>query len=186
MKRLKYFSLLFCFYVAQSALAAPTVYCHKSGGYLKIGMSANEIKQLCGEPIHIQEKEAYLSDNVPQQQVVYSLNSVSTGTNNLQQDTPTEPVKMIVTIVNRKVTSISIDGNATSAATICPGGIFKEGSQVDVVLNACGKPSYINHSYQKVIHSRKLIKNQVWTIKFNEYGPSHRLTFSDGILQSID
>jgi hypothetical protein len=90
----------------------------------------------------------------------------------------------MITIVANKVRSINFNNSKVQGSSLCQSGSIKVGATLGQVINACGTPSYVNDSFQKISQGG-VIKQEIWVIKTNDYSSNLRLTFNNGILQSI-
>lgn len=187
--------LLICLLWTCSTLsfAVDMVYCPQKQGYIKLGMSAAEVVQACGEPMTKQDVDEPVTEKVPMTQLYYSTPS---GDNEVVDsfrpiyDTWSLPegtlsVMMEVDIINDKVSSIRINGDNTNALSICDGQSIAIGDNAMKVYQSCGTPQTVNQTFiEQPIPSNS--QPQVWIYQVDPYQPPISLTIVDGKLQSIN
>ena len=78
-----------------------------------------------------------------------------------------------------------MNGSNVNSSTLCSGGTVQMGDSVGTVYDSCGSPAMTNNTYikQPIIGKSK---PEIWLYQANQYAPVMRLTFLDGILQSIE
>lgn len=201
-------------FAANSVMAdSQSVYCPQHSGYINVGMTQQQVIAACGQPISKLPSNAPVTQKVPVTQLIYtSLNtgSVYQGLNSVyytQWSLPsgTTGINLRVNIINNKiasidlgghnensintentnVSSVQISGAATDPSSICSGGSFQVGDDVNKLYTACGSPSMVNNTYiNQTIPSSS--KPEVWTYQVNQYQSPINLTFVNGKLQSIN
>ncbi len=159
-----------------------TVYCAHGGAYLKVGMSKALVEKNCGKPISHTKKKTYATRNVAIKQLFYTLKQNTRGVHGPQFNTKT--IEMVITVKNNKVMNINLGGTKAQSASVCSSGQIQVGSPVNAVTQACGYPSYINDSYQKVSQGN-IIDQETWSLKPSQYEPTLTLIFSNDVLTSI-
>lgn len=185
MKR-SFFTLSFLFPLALlSSNSFADTYCPSKGGYIKIGMTTDEVIQACGQPESVQKKRVYPTRNVAAQQLVYNFGEGTGGLGNMTFTTGTNYAgSLMVNMFANKIKDITLNGKSVQGASVCPGGMIKVGDNANVVQNACGNPNIKNHSFQKIPNG-KAVNEETWTIKSSDYGPTLTLVFYNGTLQSV-
>jgi hypothetical protein len=172
---------------------ADTIYCPQKSGFIKTGMTENEVIAACGQPLSKQESNDPPTQKVPVQQLVYTaLNtgSVYPGLNPMYYDQWSLPsgstgINLTVDIINDKVSSIKMNGSSTNAMSVCGGNDVQIGDSVRKLYAACGGPSMVNNTFiNQVIPSNT--QPEVWIYQVNQYQSPIRLTFVNGKLQSIN
>tara|TARA_B110000879_G_scaffold152199_1_gene197035 strand:- start:1208 stop:1771 length:564 start_codon:yes stop_codon:yes gene_type:complete len=174
--------VLFIVSIMQCNTVMATIYCAHGSGYLKVGMSKNQVQQACGEPISQSKKKKYGTRNIAIKQLFYTLKKNTRSAYGPSSNTQT--INIVVTIMNNKVTEINLGGNKTQAASVCANGTIQVGLPMSSITQACGTPSYINNSFKKISQGN-LIEQEIWQIKTSQYGKNRTLTFSDDTLISI-
>ncbi|MBA2655859.1 MAG: DUF2845 domain-containing protein [Tatlockia sp.] len=177
---------LFC--SSLSALAnVQSFYCPQNHGYINLGMTGDQVIASCGQPLSKQDSNRPVMQKVPVQEltfnsmgaqkVFYGVWSIPTGTDS--------GARLQVNIVDNKVKSVSINGSATNAFSICGGISIQAGDPASKVYGACGTPSIVNNSFinQPLLSNAK---TQVWIYQPSQYQSPITLTFVNGKLQSID
>lgn len=175
-------------------------YCPQHAGYINIGMPVEQVIAACGQPLSKQQMNTPATRKVPVQQVIYnnegdkrafygvwSLPIGNSNTGILQPfgGNSGGGALLQITIMNNKVSSISINGASSNAFSVCGGVSVEIGDPVAAVYNACGTPSLVNHSYiNQPIPSAT--KPEIWVYQPSPYQPPLSLTFIDGKLQSIN
>lgn len=167
---------------------AGDVYCPGGGGYIKVGMTQSQVIAACGQPSY-KSKPTLVPNtrNVKVQQLIYDIGAGTAGRGNFQFEISPggKTINLMVSIVANKVKSISLNNSTVNGATICPNGPFKVGDNVQQVLNACGQPISQNTSFEPIPQGTEAVKQEQWTIKTSDYGNTYKLTFKNGILESI-
>lgn len=169
-------------FVLTPKYAHATIYCSYGGGYLKVGMSQAQVKSSCGTPIAESKKKTYATRNVAVQQLFYTVKQ--TARNVYGPKFSAKSLDMVITVRNNKVTSINLSGTNAQGVSVCPNGAIQVGSAVNTVTQACGYPSYVNQSYQKVSQGN-IVEEVTWQLKPTQYGQPLTLIFNDGVLTSI-
>lgn len=179
-----FFILLFnmlCLNLAQ----AQSLYCPKNSQYIKPGMSTEQVIQACGQPLTKQKKRGYLSKRIPVTQYIYnSAGAKKSFYGTWQLSHGQDGVQVIVNVVDNKVKSISMEGSASNAFSLCGGNAISVGDPA-AKLSACGQASAINKTYINQPTGQNAT-SEAWVYQLNRYQPSVRLTFVNGKLQSID
>lgn len=188
--------IIFAIALCIPSISKASTYCPSAGGYISPGMSIAQVQNACGSPTSTTKKQTYASRNIAVKQLIYNIRKapvilgagqirpvVHDGTFSIPLNAP-EQVSLMVTIIANKVSSISLNNSSTQGSSLCAGGTIQVGSSLGAVTSACGTPSYVNNSFQRSSQGTT-VKEEIWMIKTNEYSPSLRLTFHNGILQSI-
>lgn len=172
--------------------AKDTIYCPQRHGYIKLGMTKQEVVSACGEPLSKQESDQPATTRVPVKQLIFTrLNqgSVYPTLNPIFEawslPSGTGDVRLEVDIVNNKVSAIRLNGSDTNAISICQNGTFNVGDDESKVYNACGSAEFINETYTDQMLPGD-DRSTVWIYEINAYEPPVSLTFVDGKLQSIN
>jgi hypothetical protein len=174
------------------AMAASSFYCPGNHGYINIGMNTDQIITACGQPTDIQQSKQALMQKVPVTELIYTnLNkgAVYSGLNSTYQmwsiPSGTTQVNLQVNIINDQVSSVQVNGQSGDAMSVCGGNPIQVGDSADSVYSACGSPTMVNQTYiKRSVQSN--VKPVVWMYQSSPYQPSFRLTFLNGVLQSID
>lgn len=168
-------------------------YCPTGHGYINLGMSTSQVLSACGQPSSIEKSNQSLIQQIPVTELIYT---------NLNQGAPysgldvtyqmwsissgTTQVSMQVNIINNQVSSIEVNGQSENAMSVCGGTPIQIGDSADSVYSACGNPSMVNQTYIKQpVRTSDNAKPETWVYNVDQYSQSFRLTFLNGILQSI-
>lgn len=171
-------------------------YCKQTAGMIRVGMSDSQVLNTCGAPASKNRRTQPAADKVPIQQWVYNRPGDSNSFVNpnvlkgagLVLQRVNNDTSMMVTIKDGKVSSLNFEGGSVNSVSICPGFTIQKGTTAQQVSNACGPPSAINRTTQNVYTGRNETV-ETWVYLENPNIPSSpqtRLTFKNGILQSID
>ena len=169
-----------------NVLAGQSMYCPQNHGYINVGMTEAQVIASCGQPLSKQESNQPAYRTIPAQQLIY--NNVGTSTafyGTWQLSTGNGGAQLEVDVVDNKVRSIKINGSDSNAFSLCGGNMIPVGSPINMVYNACGNPTLVNHTYIKQ-YSQQTTKQKVWIYQPGQYQPPVSLTFSNGKLQSIN
>lgn len=166
-------------------------YCPTNHGYINIGMNSNQVLSACGQPSSVDQSNQPLVQQVPVTELIYTnldKGAVYSGLNSTYQmwslPSGTTETQLKVSIVNNQVSSVEINGSNENAMSVCGGVAIQVGDPADNVYTACGNPNLVNQTYiKRPIKSN--VKPEIWTYNV-PYQSSFRLTFLNGILQSID
>ncbi len=172
------------------ALADETVFCPQNNGFIKVGMSEEQVLNACGNPISKQESNAPVLQKVEVTQLTFNNQGTQKGFYGVwAMPVSTNAAgnggsKLQVNIVDDKVDSVNIDGSGVNGFSICGNNNIQIGDDASVVRGACGRPSLVNKTFiMKAIPSNK--PPVIWIYKQANYLPTMTLTFVDGQLQSI-
>lgn len=169
-----------------STFAADSIYCPQNHGYIKLGMTPDQVISACGQPLSQQDSNRPVLQKVPVQQLVYNNQGGSTafyGVWNIT--TGTGGSRLEVDIVDNKIKGIRLNGSDNNAFSICKGANIQVGDPVGLVYNACGSPSIVNNTYINEL-VRTAQKPVVWIYQPGQFQPPFALTFVNGKLQSIN
>jgi len=177
-----------------ASLAAQSLYCPQNHAYINVGMTTSQVIKACGPPNFKQTTNNPVVQQIPVTQLIYStlnpgavsfypgLNAVYTM---WSLPSGSNGINLQVTIINNKISGITLNGSATNAMSVCGGKGVQVGEPVGSVYAACGPPSLINNTYiNQPVPSNA--KPEMWVYQFNQFDPTIRLTFVDDALQSID
>ena len=176
-----------------AAAFGQSMYCPENAGTINTGMTQEQVLKACGQPLSKQQSRGPVTEKVPVQQLIYTaLNtgSVYPGLNSMYYDQWSSPsgtsgINLRIDIINGIVTSVSINGSSTNAASVCHGIDIQSGDRVNKVYSACGSPAMVNNTFiMQVVPSNT--KPEVWIYQHNQYQSPISLTFVNGKLQSID
>ena len=183
-------------------------YCPQGHSTIKIGMTAEQVKALCGDAPIIHDESKRIVQNVEAFRLIY--NHINKGSvyfwnlnkvyNQFSLPTGSHDSSMIFMIVDDKIKAINIQGNDVQNTTSCsysgstefPGGTnpttpvsLNVGDPVAKVYQLCGQPEYTDKTYmeQRVPTSEN---PERWLYKLDQYQPSYQLIFIRGILVSIE
>ncbi|KTC98898.1 DUF2845 domain-containing protein [Legionella erythra] len=170
-----------------TGFAAQSLYCPQKAGYINVGMTEDQVRAACGEPLSKQESNNPIMQKVQVQQLFFNNQGSSTafyGVWSLPVGT-SSGAQLQVDVVNNKVYSVKLNGSDTNAFSICGGTSIQVGDPVGRVYGSCGNPSLVNNTYinQPVATAQK---PQLWIYQPGQYQSPVTLTFVDGKLQSID
>jgi hypothetical protein len=168
-------------------------YCPTGHGYINLGMNQEQVITACGQPSSIEKSNQALIQQVPVTQLIYTnLNQGApySGLNVTYQmwslSSGTTQVGMQVNVINNQVSSIEVNGQSENAMSVCGGTPIQIGDSADSVYAACGNPSMVNQTYIKQpVRTSDNAKPETWVYDVGDYTPPFRLTFLNGILQSI-
>lgn len=168
-------------------LAAKAYYCAQHHGYIKPGMTQDQVIAACGKPLDRHQSNTPLMQKVPMQQIFYnnqgspkvfygvwSIPTGGTGGGQLEID-----------VINNKVSAINLNSSGSNASSVCKGINIQKGTPVAQVFGACGPPTLINRTYinQPVQTAQP---PEVWVYQPGPHQKPISLTFVNGTLQSID
>ena len=167
-------------------------YCPQKHGYIRIGMTEDEVLKLCGTPTSKATSKQAPVEQVPVTQLIYStLNKqpVFRGYK-LIYDTWSLPIgsdgnTLEVDVIDGKVNAIRFNGAEANASSVCGDQSFAVGDLADTVFSACGSPSITNQTYiNRTIPGKA--RPVVWTYSTDPYQPTFKLIFLDGTLRAIE
>jgi hypothetical protein len=178
-------------------------YCPQNHGYIRLGMTPDQVIAACGQPISQQDSSQPLSQKIPVQQLIYNNAGASTAYSGVWQVPGTKPAgsgsayynvwsipsagsgaQLEVNIVNQRVRSIKLNGSNSNAVSICNGANIQAGDPVQKVYYACGNPSLTNSTYiEETVPTKE--KPQIWLFQPGQYQSSVTMTFVNGKLYSI-
>ena len=178
-------------------------YCPQNHGYIRLGMTPDQVIAACGQPVSQQDSNKPLSQKVPVQQLIYNNAGAGTAFAGVWQVPGQQPAgsgsayynvwnipaagsgaRLEVNIVNQEVRSIKLNGSDSNAVSICNGASIQEGDSVQKVYSSCGSPSLVNNTYINVSVPTSE-KPKLWLYQPGQYQPSVTMTFVNGKLYSI-
>ncbi len=177
---------------------ADNLFCAKTSGYIKTGMSLSQVSNICGKPVTVKKDKASNVKRVPIEQWIYhnvsklaieqwvnqSGNFAGTTGNFNHQVGGANDSNLTVIFRDNVVIGIVLNGMAMPAADVCNGNNISNGDTMSNVSFACGQPAYTNKTYQ-TIQTGEMSQVEVWQINPAPYQPPVTLTFRNGILESI-
>jgi hypothetical protein len=169
-----------------TVMASQSVYCPQNHGYIRLGMTPDQVIAACGQPSSQQDSNQPVYQQIPVQQLVYNNQGTSSafyGVWNLP--TGTGGAQLQVDVMNNKVQAIKLNGSDNNAFSICGGASIQVGDPVSKVYGACGSPSITNNTFTKIAVPTQQ-KPVIWIYQPGQYQPSISLTFVNGKLQSIN
>jgi hypothetical protein len=171
--------------LSSHAFALQNYYCPTNAGTIRLGMSQAEVVSFCGKPTRKSSQKVFVRKSVPALQLYYriggnNVNPLNLATANPQSGRKTSTI--MVTFVNNKAASISLNGSSIPSASVCQKPI-KTGDTVSQINRACGAP-YLTNQTTTGVGEPKQEKVSSWFYQFNPY-QSISLTFQAGILKSI-
>ena len=185
---------ILCALLPITCFSADSIYCPENHGFIKIGMTADEVLAACGQPNSRHETRGQATKRVAVKQLIYAeLNkgsSVYPGLNAAfytQWSLPSgsRGTDLEIDIIDNKVNAIRINGSSSNAMTLCHNGNVNTGDDVNSVYSACGTPTSVNNTYvNEPIPSNA--RPQIWVYQVDAYHPIINLTFVNGRLESID
>jgi hypothetical protein len=201
----KHFLKVFCLNgLAAIAYAdTPSLYCPQNSGYIKPGMTADQVIAACGSPISQQDSDKPVMQKIPLKQLFFNNQGQSTafygvwaipgGSSNYVQNQYVPfngnngggGSQLEVDIVNEQVHGIKINGGDSNAFSICGGVNISAGDDASKVYNACGTPTLVNNTFINVPIPSKT-KPKVWIYQMGQYKPPVTLTFVNGRLVTIN
>lgn len=182
---------------SSATFAADSVYCPQKSGYVRVGMTMQEVLSACGDPAVKQTADTFATQKVRVQQYIFDQHNKSKafygvwalpiGHSNYSEaefnGTASGGVSLEVTAYQDKVLSISYNGQNVQGFDTC-GGDIRIGTNMGEVYSLCGEPSQENSTFIEVpIQSKS--RPEIWTYQPN-YQPSVRMTFVDGRLFTIE
>ena len=172
--------------------AKEMIYCPQRQGYIKIGMTEQEVISACGQPLSKQESNQPATTRVPVKQLIFTRLNQGSVYSTLDPiydawslSSGTSEIHLEVDIVNQKVSTIRLNGSDTNSVSICQNGTVNIGDDESKVYNACGNADFINETYVNQMLTGD-DKPTVWIYQINAYQQPVNLTFVDGKLQSIN
>ena len=186
---------------AMAFASQDSFYCPQHSGFIKPGMTTDEVIAACGMPISQQDSNKPVMQKVPVKQLhfnnqgqataFYGVWAIPGGASNYGEYQPfNEPntgggTQLQVDIINDEVHSIKINGTDSNAFSICGGVNISSGDPLSKVLGACGSPTITNNTYINVPVQGKS-KPQIWIYQAGQYQPPVTLIILDGHLISIN
>ncbi|MDF1678435.1 MAG: DUF2845 domain-containing protein [Legionellaceae bacterium] len=167
-------------------------YCPQNHGYVRIGMTEQEVLRNCGQPTSKEKSKQAAVEQVPVTQLIYSTlnpDPVYRGYE-LIYNTWSLPIgsygnNLEVNIIDNKISSIRLNGSDTNASSVCNNRSFAVGDLADKVFSACGSPSMTNKTFiNRSVKSKE--KPVTWTYYIDQYQPTFKLIFIDGRLRAIE
>ena len=163
-----------------------SIYCPQNHGYIKVGMTPDQVIAACGQPLSQNESDDPVYQKIPVQQLIYNNEGTSTafyGVWNIPVGSG--GAQLEVNIVNQKVKDIKFNGSDSNGFSICEGASIQVGDPVAKVYGSCGSPSVVNETYinQMVPTTQKPL---IWIYQPGQNQPALTLTFMNGNLQSIN
>lgn len=143
-----------------------------------------EVETKCGAPLKRSKNQAENFNNVPIEQWIYHIGSVEGGRGNYIYQTGGTGGNLTVSIQNNKVVDIKLNGEGMPASSVCNGNSVNVGDSASNVSYACGTPTYVNRTYQRV-PTGQTADVEIWQIQASPYQEPTSLTFKNGILESI-
>jgi hypothetical protein len=177
---------LILFYLPFSLNADDSFYCPQKHGYIRIGMTTEQVIAACGQPLSQQDSRKPITVRIPVTQLMYNNQGADTafyGVWNIPTGSAGTPLQ--VNIVNQRVKSVEVNNQSSNAFSVCGGVSIQIGDPASKVYGACGSPSAINSTFieQPVPTATK---PQIWIYQLGQYQSTVSLTFVDGKLQSIN
>lgn len=174
------------FLLPYSLWADDAFFCPQNHGYIKIGMSPQEVMAACGQPVAKEESNKPVLQKIPVTQLMFNnkgTDSAFYGVWNIP--TGSGGTSLQVDIVDKKVKSVKVNNQDSNAFSICQGTSIQVGDPVGKVYNNCGSPTLVNSTFiNQVVPTAK--KPEVWIYELSPYQPPVSLTFVNGKLQSIN
>ena len=185
-RTVKIAAALFSLVLPCSLYATDHLYCPQKHGYINLGMTTDQVKAACGEPVAIQESKRPYMEKIPVQQLMYTNKGTQTAVHSpFTVNVGFGGANLEVNIVNNKVKSILVNGNSANAASFCEGVSIQVGDDAAKVYGSCGTPTIVNNTFIEE-PVRTVTKPIIWIYQPGENQPSVTLTFIDGKLQSIN
>ncbi len=175
-----------------TSFGVQSIYCPGNQGYIKVGMTTQEVVKACGIATAKQESKTPLTEKVPVIQLIYTnLNTgaVFSGYNSVYKmwSLPSGSLGLTlqVDIIDNKVSGINVQGSSNNATSLCKNVAIQMNDPIDKVYANCGSPGSINQTYiDKPIKSQK--NPEIWYYQADRYQPLITLTILDGRLVSIN
>lgn len=169
-----------------SLYAVDTIYCPTKHGYISVGMSMDQVVNACGEPATKARSSQPYKKNKPVMQLIYN----NQGTAHAFYGVWSLPVGLTagttlkIEIVDNKVYSVHINGDASKALSVCKGTAIVQGDPVSLVYSACGNPSAVNDTYmEETVPSSE--NPMIWIYQIPYQNPI-KLIFLNDRLQAIN
>jgi len=166
--------------------ATDAFYCPQKHGYVKIGMTQDQVMNTCGPPSLKQEVTQPVTQKVPVTQLIYN----HQGTNKAFYGVWELPIgnggaRLEVDVVNEKVYSVRMNSNSTTSFSVCDGQNINVGDPASSVYDFCGNPSIVNQTFiNRVVPGDHKVER--WIYKSDQFQSSFSLTFINGKLKSIN
>ncbi|MFA6301817.1 MAG: DUF2845 domain-containing protein, partial [Legionella sp.] len=145
---LKLTTSILCCGFSLSLFASDTLYCPQKHGFIRIGMTADQVIAACGEPLSIGQSKTPYTEKVPVQVLIFR----NAGTPVVSHSPYSVSIRinggalLQVTIMNNKVKSIEVNGSGANMASFCDGPAFQVGDDAGLVYAACGSPTKVNNT----------------------------------------
>lgn len=185
--------LCFSFVLLPWSIAqADDVYCPQNAGYIRVGMSTDDVISACGQPLSKQKSNMPVMRRIPVTQLIYNtLNtgSVYPGLNSAfyQQwslSSGTSGISLEVDVIDNRVSRVLLNGSSTNTMNICGGMNIQMGDNVSKVYSACGGAPTVNKTFiEEPIPSND--QPEIWIYHVDQFNPPMSLTFVNGKLESI-
>jgi hypothetical protein len=186
----------FCIIVAcgmAHSVQARIIYCAHGAGYIRVGMTENQVLSMCGQPTSIKTSHQPATHKVDMTQLIYTTVAQTNPYPGLQNAVYTKwslpsglqsAFSYQISLIKNKVVAVQINGANGNAIDICGGNKIQVGDELSDVISMCGTPNATNTTYinQPIPGT---LKNETWTYQF-DYQPPFDLTFINGSLESID
>lgn len=176
------------------AVSEETLYCPAHQGYIKTGMTQDEVVAACGKPVSTDSANVPVMQRVPMTQLTYqSVNTVNTVQGHVDlynlwslpvAGKSTIPGTIAFDVINDHISAIHVNGSDTNVQSLCGGVYVQIGQPVSVAYQNCGNPTMVNQTFvtQQVPSNDDPV---VWVYQFDKYQAPLSLTFIKGKLQSI-
>jgi hypothetical protein len=180
-------------YLIPSLVQAREIYCAHGSGYVRVGMTENQVRSICGQPTSIKSSRQPATRKVEMTQLIYTTVAKTNPYPGLEKAFYTtwsvpsglqSAFSYQISLIKNKVVAIQLNGASGNATDICGGNKVRVGDDMSNVLAICGSPNATNTTYinQPIPGT---LKNEIWTFEF-QYQPPFDLTFINGSLESID
>lgn len=175
-----------------SVYAVDGIYCPQKQGYVKVGMSVEQVLSACGQPTVKEKSKKPLMEQVKVMQMIYTnLNTgaVYSGLNNVYNmwSLPSGSLGLTlqVDIIDNKVSGININGASNNSMSLCKNEFIQIGDPVNKVFSYCGSPGNISENFiSRPVDSKS--KPEVWYYQIDKFQPIIMLTILNGQLITIN
>lgn len=184
--------------VSSLAYTDDAVYCPQKAGYVRVGMTQDQVIAACGQPQMRQKSNQPVMQKVPVQQLYFEHNGgpeafygvwklpggypTSGGQETFSTNSGGQTLE--IDVIFDKIAAIRLNGGSLNSLTTCDSPI-RVGDNASDALAACGSPTKENETYAN-IPMPSANKPEIWIYKADQYHPAIRMTIVDGKLVSIE
>lgn len=174
------------------------VYCPQKAGFVRVGMTQEQVLSMCGEPRVRQKSNQLAIKRVEVQQLFFEHHGGPNAFNGVWQIPGGYPMNggqdtfssnsggqtLEIDVIDNKVAAIKLNGGSLNSLSTCDAPL-NVGDDVSEALYACGNPTKENDTYVNMpIPSKK--QPELWIYQSDQYHPVIRMMVVDGRVASIN